>query len=219
MSEAGTEIRPEHRWPVVGFTAVIMIIWSLLPSKLQFLPVWVIPAVVAGVAATLIAVNPTRMKRETPWSRWLSIGLSLGLAVANQFYIGLLIFELINDQADGPSVLLAALAVWLTNVIAFAIVYWELDDGGPVARRMRPVRDRDQDWLFPQETLPILQPWKPAFFDYFYFSISTMMAFSPTDAMPLSTRAKAFMAYEALIGFVLLALIISRAVNILTPGA
>src|SRR5690606_741860 len=153
---------------------------------------------------------------ETPWSRWLSIVLALGLALANQVYVVLLVIELVADRANGPDVLLVAFAVWITNVIAFAIVYWELDDGGPYRRRMAPDTDRTADFLFPQEGVARLQPWKPEFFDYVYFSLSTMTAFSPADVMPLSTRAKALMAYEALAGFVLLALIISRAVNILT---
>jgi hypothetical protein len=77
-----------------------------------------------------------------------------------------------------------------------------------------------QDFLFPQQSSERLSSgWHPVFFDYIAFSLSTMMAFSPTDVMPLTTRAKALMAYEALTGFVLLALVISRSVNILTPGA
>ncbi len=117
--------------------------------------------------------------------------------------------------------LLVALAVWITNVIAFAMLFWELDDGGPVARRVLGTNDEaPQDFLFPQQGAKRLAPgWKPVFFDYVTFSLSTMMAFSPTDVMPLTTRAKAIMAYEALTGFVLLALVISRAVNILTPGS
>ena len=210
----------EHRWPVIVFAAVIILIWFTLPDELQFLPRWVVPAITVAILVPLIAVNPTHLNRETSWSRWIGLTFGGALALINQGYIALLIMELINDSADGPSVLLVALAVWITNVIAFAIVFWELDDGGPVARRVLGVNDdAPQDFLFPQQSVERLAPgWNPVFFDYVAFSLSTMMAFSPTDVMPLTTRAKAIMSYEALTGFVLLALIISRSVNILTPG-
>jgi hypothetical protein len=212
---------PEHRWPVVAFATVIILIWLVLPEELQFVPRWVVPAMAVLFLVPLIVVNPARLDTQTRWSRWLGVGFAAGLAVVNQGHIVLLIHQLINGEASGPSVLLVALAVWITNVIAFAIVFWELDDGGPVARRVLGVNDEaPQDFLFPQQASERLaQGWNPVFFDYVAFSLSTMMAFSPTDVMPLTIRAKAIMAYEALTGFVLLALIISRAVNILTPSA
>ena len=124
-----------------------------------------------------------------------------------------------------------ASAVWLAWVllrqsfafgwwqIAFAVVFWEIDRGGPYARRFEGVRDdAPMDFRFPQEDgSPGLDPrWRPEFFDYLYFSLSSMMAFSPTDVMPLTRRAKALMGYESLTGFVLLALVIARAVNIIS---
>lgn len=210
----------EHRWPVVVFATIIILIWLVLPDDLQFLPRWVVPAMALVILIPLIVVNPTHLDRETSWSRWIGLTFGGALALVNQGYIALLIMELINDSADGPTVLLIALAVWITNVITFAIVFWELDDGGPVARRVLGINDAaPQDFLFPQQSVERLASgWNPVFFDYVAFSLSTMMAFSPTDVMPLTTRAKAIMSYEALTGFVLLALIISRSVNILTPG-
>jgi hypothetical protein len=210
----------EHRWPVVVAVGVVILIWLLLPDELQFVPRWLVPTMAVAILVPLIAFNPKRLDTETRWSRWIGGIFAGGLAVVNQGHIVLLIRELINDEANGPSVLLVALAVWITNVIALAIVFWELDKGGPVARRVLGVNDdAPQDFLFPQQaTERLAQGWNPVFFDYVAFSLSTMMAFSPTDVMPLTTRAKAIMAYEALTGFVLLALIISRAVNILTPG-
>ncbi len=104
-------------------------------------------------------------------------------------------------------------------MIAFAFVYWELDLGGPFARRLHNSRQTQQmDFRFPQhDGAPGNKNWEPGFFDYVYFSLSNMMAFSPTDVMPMTTRAKALMGYQAMTGFALLALVISRAVNILHP--
>lgn len=209
--------RAEHRWPVVIATLVAFVIYLVLPRQLQFLPPWVLPSVGIAAIIPLLIMNPHRLNRESTWSRWLSIGFALGLAAVNQIYVVLLIGHLVDGTVEGPPVLLTALAVWITNVIAFGIVYWEFDAGGPVARRMQPSgTGRKPDFRFPQQE-HVPDSWRPEFFDYVYFSLSNMMAFSPTDVMPLSRPAKALMAVQALTGFVLLALVISRAVNILAP--
>jgi uncharacterized membrane protein len=171
------------------------------------------------VLVPLVLVNPRHLTRETKWSRWIGVGFASGLAAINQVYIVLIVRDLVAGSITGPGILLTALGVWITNVVAFALVYWEIDKGGPVARRLEGLKDdSQQDFRFPQQDNRIgVEGWMPQFFDYAYFSLTNMMAFSPTDVMPLSLRAKALMAYQALTGFVILALVISRAVNILTP--
>lgn len=164
-----------------------------------------------------VILNPTRLQNERAWSRWLSIALAVILVLVNQVTIVLVIRELIAGNVKGPAVLLSAALVWVSNVIAFAFVYWELDLGGPFARRLHGSRETgEMDFRFPQhDGAPGNKNWEPGYFDYLYFSLSNMMAFSPTDVMPLTLRAKALMGYQALTGFVLLALVISRAINIL----
>ncbi len=210
--------RTEHRLPVLLVTIGALVIYLFLPNEVTFLPSWTIPAVGAVVLIPLVLANPRRLNRETKYTRWAGIGFAVGLAAVNQVYIILIVRELVSGVASGPAILLTAFGVWGTNVIAFALVYWELDKGGPVARRVEGLKDdAQQDFRFPQQESRPAAPWMPEFFDYAYFSLSNMMAFSPTDVMPLSRRSKALMAYQALTGFVLLALVISRAVNILTP--
>jgi len=205
----------EHKLPVLFTILGAFALYLLLPEEISLFPRWVVPAVGAAVLIPLMIVNPRRVSRETTWSRWIGIGFALALALVNQAYVVIVVAQLVNWQIDGPSILLTAFAVWITNVIAFALVYWELDSGGPYARRIEGVRDdAPQDFQFPQQQNGA--SWDPVFFDYAFFSLSNMMAFSPTDTMPLTLRAKALMAYQALTGFVLLALVISRAVNILT---
>ncbi len=208
----------EHRWPVVIVTLIAFVIYLVLPAQAQFLPSWLLPAVGVAAIIPLLFMNPHRLNRETTWSRWMSILFAIGLLAVNQVYVARIIALLVDGRVEGPPVLVTVLAVWVTNVIAYAIVFWELDAGGPVARWVDPERAAArQDFLFPQQTRQ--DAWRPEFFDYVFFSLSTMMAFSPTDVMPLSRRAKALMALESLTGFVLLALVISRAVNILAPSA
>jgi uncharacterized membrane protein len=209
--------QPEHRWAVFISVAVALTLYFFIPQKVQPIPNWIVPSIGALMLIPQVILNPTRLIRERGWSRWMSISLAALIVLTNQVTIVLVLRELIVGDSTGPAVLLTAAMVWGTNVIAFAFVFWELDLGGPFARRLHNSRATDQmDFRFPQhDGAPGNKDWEPAFFDYFYFSLSNMVAFSPTDVMPMTTRAKALMGYQALTGFVLLALVISRAVNIL----
>ncbi len=207
-------LKPEHRWPPVVAVAAAVLLYAFLPNSFSLIPSWVMPVVALLLVIPLVALNPHHLTRETWWSRSFGIALALVLFAANQVAMVEAILRLVDGSADGPGVLLAMLQVWLTDVIAFGMIYWELDRGGSVARRMRHDPDKVQDFRFPQEDNGPTH-WKPAFVDYLYFSLSTMMAFSPTDVMPFTARAKGLMALQSFTGFVVLALVISRAVNIL----
>ncbi|TXK17818.1 DUF1345 domain-containing protein [Homoserinibacter sp. GY 40078] len=188
----------------------------------------VVAALGLGILAALVTLNPHRLNRETRWSRVAGLSLALLLLLANQVALVQLIIDLLySDSSDAGRILLAAVQVWVTNVIAYAFVYWEIDRGGPVVRRREP---RDAlplaDFRFPQDedhdTVAEVAAgssknsgWTPAFIDYLYFSSTNTMAFSPTDTMPLTTRAKSLMLVEALSGFVILALVIARAVSVI----
>lgn len=107
-------------------------------------------------------------------------------------------------------------AIFITNIIAFGIWYWELDRGGPFARgtAQRP----HPDFMFPQMANPELAPkdWRPKFLDYLYVSVTNVMAFSPTDTMPLARWAKVMMTLQAMVAVSTLALVFARAVNVLS---
>jgi uncharacterized membrane protein len=173
----------------------------------------------------VIVVNPRRLVKEAPWARRLAIIAATVLLVANLVAFVELLFALVAPSAPDPrGLLLAALEVWVTQTIAFAVIYWEMDRGGPVTRRMR-AREKHPpaDFRFPQDEDVVLPAdrgrgaaWRPAYFDYLYFSATNSMAFSPTDVLPLSHRAKALMLAQSIAAFLLLALAIARAVNILS---
>jgi uncharacterized membrane protein len=122
-----------------------------------------------------------------------------------------------GSDLQPPSLLLTGLALWLVNVAVFALLYWEMDGGGPEARADGYV-GRHPDLVFPQHQADQqeLTPdgWKPTFYDYLYVALTSAMAFSPTDAMPYSRRAKLVMAVENLLSFATLAVIVARAVNV-----
>jgi uncharacterized membrane protein len=116
----------------------------------------------------------------------------------------------------GRQLLFGGGALWFTDAVAFGLAFWELDCGGPVARALAP-GPRRPDFQFPQDENPELarEGWAPRLWDYFYVSLTNSIAFSPTDAMPLTRHAKALMAAESLLSAITVLLIAARAVNIL----
>jgi hypothetical protein len=225
---ANLKDRSEHRWPAVIGLLIALGLYAALPSS--FLPV--IRYTVVGIGLLmlipLLILNPRRLQKETRWSKRLATGQALLLVAANGVaLVQLIILLTAAGGGDGRTLLLAALQIWATNIIAFALVFWELDRGGPVARRNSPRENLPAaDFRFPQDEdhdavtevatrSSVKSGWVASFIDYAYFSLSNSMAFSPTDTMPLSPRAKMMMGLEAAGGFVLLALVIAHAVSLL----
>jgi hypothetical protein len=220
----------ENRFPPAAAIVVAAAVYAVLPDQVLFAPRIVIPLVELVLLAALLAVNPRRMTRETRWSRWVSALLAVVILVANLISLGLLVAALNRGNASGSGLLVAGMQVWVTNVIAFALLYWEIDRGGPVARR---VARRDvlppADWRFSQDenddavvevaaSASARSGWIPIFLDYLYLSLTNSSAFSPTDTMPLSNRAKILMGIEASAALMTSLLVIARAVGSLGGG-
>lgn len=176
-----------------------------------------IPGLALVLLVVLIVANPVRIDREARWLRWAGLTLSGLLSVTTVWSAYRLVEGLIDGKlSDSPGVLLSSGAeVWLTNVLVFALWYWEFDRGGPAARAHG--RKKHPDLLFPQMQLGKLadRNWEPEFVDYLYLAFTNATAFSPTDVMPLSRWAKMMMAVQAGISFVTGILVIARAVNVL----
>lgn len=128
------------------------------------------------------------------------------VSLANLISLGLVINALFNQNlADGHALLISSVAIYLTNIIVFGIWYWELDN----------TRDDVPDFSFPQFTNGDKQ-WRPTFFDYLYVSITNATAFSPTDTLPLTHRAKLLMTLQSIVSLATIVLVTARAVNILS---
>jgi hypothetical protein len=220
--------RGEHRLPAVVAVVVGIALYVTLPSELVLGTRFVVPALEVALLVPLIGFNQARFQRETKWSRALSIALVGVIGAANLFSLSLLIHALVSGKAsNGKQLLLAALGVWLTNIIVFGLAYWELDRGGPVKRSQLP-RDRlpDADFRFSQDenddsvvevasSSSARADWAPTLVDYLYVSVTNSTAFSPTDTMPLSTRAKLLMSVQSMAALVTSVLVIARAVSAL----
>jgi hypothetical protein len=202
--------------------AATILVAALLQASLSarftlFQPNWLLPGAEVILLATLTVMNPLHQPHRARAARYLGLALVAVLSVDNGISAGLLDTRLIHGTAGGKATALiaAAAAIYLTNVIAFGIWYWELDRGGPFARAA--ARSPYPDFLFPQMTQHRLAPkdWRPSFADYLYVSFTNATAFSPTDTMPLTRWAKLLMAVQSAIALSTTALVIARAVNIL----
>jgi hypothetical protein len=217
------ETEGELRWPVALTTAVAIALQVAVPDKLVLVsPSWALPATQGALLIVLITANPRRINRQSMAMRWLSLTLGALLSLANVWSVGRLAVEITRGtMGRSPSQLLVTGGViWLTNVVVFALWYWEFDRGGPVARALN-IGNRYPDFQFPQMISPpqmVPPDWEPAFVDYLYLAFTNASAFSPTDVMPLSRWAKVAMTVQALISIVTVALVVSRAVNILPGG-
>ncbi|MEO6605536.1 MAG: hypothetical protein ABIN55_07975 [Aeromicrobium sp.] len=215
----------EHRLPPAIAVITAGAAYALLPKSLLIGPRYVIPAIELALLVALIATNPTRMTRETRWSRIASIVLSSLVIVSNLVALGMLVEAMTHKGTPAGPLLIAAGQVWITGVIGFGLLYWELDRGGPVARRVKTHKDMQHaDWRFTQDenhdtidevaaTSSKTSGWIPTFPDYLYLSLTNSSAFSPTDTMPLSTRAKSLMGVEATTALMISLLVIARAVG------
>jgi hypothetical protein len=217
----------EHRWPAVAALLVALALYALLPNEVLGSERFILVGLGLALLVPLVVANPHRMTRQTPWTRGLAITLAIGLVVANQFALVLLVIQLVGGGEDAPGLLVAAVQIWVANVIGFTTLYWEFDRGGPVLRTMAARESLPPaDFRFPQDEdhtavtevaarSSAVLDWTPRFVDYFYTSLSNSLAFSATDAMPLSPRFKLLMGLQAFGGIVILALVIARSVNIL----
>jgi hypothetical protein len=221
------ENKGENRLPPAAAVVVAGALYALLPESLLFAPRLLIPALELVLLLALVVTNPRRLTRETRFSRGASLGLAALVALTNLVALALLVHDLVSPATPGGELLLAALQVWATGVIAFALLYWELDRGGPVSRATRSrARLPLADFRFTQdETSGTVGEvadgssqkagWIPSFVDYLYLSTTNSSAFSPTDTMPLSSRAKLLMGVQATAALLTSLLVIARAVGAL----
>jgi hypothetical protein len=216
----------ESRWEAAPAVAVVIALQLVLAVasragedwQVWGLPwwVWLVPVVPELALLVPLAWDRARHRLEQIGRRrTVALGLLGVISVANGFLLLALIASLVNGtEQGGKQLLLKGVVVWGTNTIAFALWYWGLDRGGPV-RRIRPNPPRP-DFRFPQMENPELtEPgWYPELFDYVYVSFTNSLAFSPTDAMPLTRRAKLLMLSQSGISAVTILLVAARAVNI-----
>ena len=220
--EAETVSFGESRLPpaaaLIVFIALNIALRLWLPGQgLVRLP-WVVPAIEAFLLVVLLTSDPSSLARRAHWLRRVSLTLVCILVLAALWSTALLVYDLIKGigVTNSPSELLASGGVvWLGNNLSFALLYWLIDSGGPIARSRQ---ETPIDFAFTQQMSPELAPpgWKPVFLDYLHLGFTNATAFSPTDVMPLTLRAKYIMLVQSTVALALFGLIVARAVNAFT---
>ncbi len=188
-----------------------------LPDTFSATAHYVIPAIEVLLLAALSFTTPKEKVFKSLARRINAVLLIAIVTAANGYALITVANQLLKagSIANGRDLILAALNIYITNIIVFALWYWEMDGGGP-GERQRIAR-YEQDFMFPQNQNESYKhpDWKPMFTDYLYVSSTNAMAFSPTDTLPLSRRAKLLMLVQATVSLVTIALVAARAVNIL----
>jgi len=195
----GIASHEEPRWLALSAILAAIALQVVLPDSLirGLGNRALIPALEGALIVVLLVVNPSgRISKEQTRLRFVSVALIALITVANVVSLTELIHALLyGTKAGGRSLVYASVPIWLTNVLAFGLWYWELDRGGPGARQLP--KHRQPDFLFPQMSTPGSAPgWTPDFLDYLYTSFTNATAFSPTDTMPLTTWAKLLMMFS-----------------------
>ena len=145
-----------------------------------------------------------------------NIGITLAalITVANASSLVTLVIGITQESGlQGRDLTWAAIDIWVTNIIIFAVWYWEIDGGGPKQRAERAVGYADI--LFPQYQLPGPWTWRPAFLDYLYIGFTNASSFAPADSLPMTTRVKAMMSVQSLISLGVILIVAARAINTL----
>jgi hypothetical protein len=215
----------ESRWeaaPAVAFVIALQLLLAVVSKAKSWQLwdfswwVWLIPVVPeVALLVPLAWERPRRRLEQMGLRRTTAIALLAVISLANGFLLLAVIASLVRgDEKSGGQLLLKALTVWGTNIIAFGLWYWAFDRGGPVTR-LGP-HPPLADFQFPQMENPQLAApdWQPQLVDYLYVAFTNAIAFSPTDAMPLSRRAKLLMLTESAASAVTILLVAARAVNI-----
>ncbi len=208
---------PESAIPVRIAVLAVMAQQIAIPRAYTVVPRWPLLVLEGLLLVALLAINPRVMSRRTRFGKYATWVLLAAITVDNTASAIVLDVRILTGEVSNDAAVLlgSGAAVFVTNVIVFGVWYWELDRGGPFARHVgeRPY----PDFLFPQMTTPnVAKPdWRPTFVDYLYVSVTNVMAFSPTDTMPLARWAKMLMALQAMVALSTAALVIARAVNVL----
>jgi hypothetical protein len=217
-NQTSQPLRIEPRWPVAFAILAVIFLLTALPGRVRVFPIWI--SHIFGIAVIVPMVGITLTKAKVRWLRiertitLLFFLVAEGAMLAN---LERLIAAMVRRSGviGGNQMLTSSIAIWVINVLAFSLLYWQIDRGGPEARAnnaiLRP------DWLFPQEGAheDVSPDWRPTFVDYLFLGFSTATAFSPTDVLPLTPRAKMLMMLESAISLVTIVAVAARAINIL----
>jgi hypothetical protein len=211
------EARTDDGISIPAVILVVLIIVGIqlaLPDSVTVGPLWLIPLLeLTGIpiVLTLRAQKP----EDNRAANVAVVAYLIFLAVACVMNALLLLVSMLQgDDTNGTYLLFAGFGVLAINVLSFGLIYWWLDSGGPV-RRARG-RAESPDFLFPQQATPT--SWRPGLIDYLFTAYTNIIAFSPTDTMPLTHRVKVLFTIQSATALLTIVVTLSRAINLIPGG-
>ncbi len=213
--EGRRKLRIELIWVAI-IVVIIVAIQLPLPDVVTIGPTWLVPFIeIIGIPIVavlyLVAGSHERIVMGT-----MTVFLVF-LVLASVMNATLLLINLVNGFTEsGGALLFAGFAVLAVNVLSFGLVYWWIDSGGPIARLEG--RTTGQDFLFPQQGMDGMEKWTPSLIDYLFTAYTNIIAFSPTDTMPLSHRVKVLFTIQSSTALVTIVVTLSRAINLIPGG-
>ncbi len=210
--------RPERRYQMVLAALAAMALHLLLPSDFVLSPTWIYPVLMCGFLVLLIAGDPGLVDHERGWIRLVTNLMIVLIALSNLFAIYRLVDGILSTHPaytqNATQLLTIGAIVWATNVIAFALWYWDVDGGGS-ARRAKRGAWADPAFIWPEMHLEAYMSsgWYPQFADYLTLSFNTSMAFSPTDVSAVKRWAKMLMLVESAASLIIATLVVAQAIN------
>jgi hypothetical protein len=210
--------RPEPRWQVILALLAVTGIYLALPRELILGPTWLLPVLVVMLRApTVFAHRTGRHSLNHVLGIVIGAIITLGLIAS----VVLLVITLPGKKEPPLALLRSGGALWMTNVLVFALWYWRLDGGGPREREARR-EFGSRSFVFPQMQIEKIERtrfgvdgWRPGFVDYLFVAFTTSSTFGPTDAPLLTHWAKLLAMTQVLISLTIVVLLISRAVGVL----
>jgi hypothetical protein len=217
MNQAAEPLKLEPRWPIV---LMVLLVYSStqLPGRVKVFPHWALVLLLASLIVPMLAVHLAPAKQR--WFQLENVAIVIFLAAAG-FGIVLDLKDLFKAMVQPPfgltgiQLLNSSISLWASNILMFSIAYWWIDRGGAESR-VSGVQQMP-DWRFPREDEDdgALRPWQPSYVDYLFLAFCTATSFGPTEAMPMTPRAKLLMMAESLISLVTVLAIASRAIGLL----
>jgi hypothetical protein len=208
----------EPRWAMAAAVLAAELLHATLPPQIRAVgQVWVYPTVVIGLLLVLIIGDPGRIDKRNTWLRVVTGLLIAFITIVNAFSTIHLVELIITNAKLGTAdrLLSSGAAIWLINVIAFGLWYWDLDQGGAAERAAGTTKL--PAFLFPEMTNPdmVRVGWYPSLIDYLHMSFNTSTSLSPTDVSAIKHWSKMMMTCQSAVSLLLAVLIIARAINLL----
>lgn len=201
---------------VIALAIVALI--TLLPQRYHFVPSWFAYLGAALILAPMIIVWLT--EGNALWRRFerivefAAIGTALVLNSATLLVVAYNLVEKPGKLEPVP-LFYTSVAIWTGNILIFTLIYWLVDGGGPDARLNETSPYPDFDFPAMDESAPVAPGWRPSIVDYLFLGFTTSTAFSPTEAMPLTPRAKLLVMFQSAISLITIAIVAARTINIL----